>query len=218
MPTPASIFRAIFCCCCGLFCLLCPARAQSSLLLATPEVSPAGAIAPGAARAPRVASVSKLLSFHFPLSSRQAITVGTEVVSLSSFYVKTLGTESKPDWKFKGLPITLGYEYTLTDPGRRFVPVVGAGISYYVFSLRQRDPSVMPEDVALDSSAGLVNRAGMGLGFQATLGLRTHITRHLFVQAQGRYRYLNGLALTGGDVSEEHFPMFDFAVGFGVRL
>lgn len=218
MPTPAFAFRATLCFCCGLLCLLCPARAQSSLLLATPEVPFTDGGVPRAAKTPRVASVSRLLSFQFPLSSRQAITVGTEVVSLSSFYVKTLGTESSPDWKFKGVPITLGYEYTLTDPDRRFVPVVGAGLSYYVFSLRQRDPSVMPEAVALDSDAGLVKRAGMGLGFQATLGLRSHITRHLFVQAQGRYRYLNGLALTGGHVSEEHFPMFDFAVGFGIRL
>lgn len=157
------------------------------------------------------ASFSNILSFHLPLRGRQALSISTELVQLSSFYVKMANYQGDADWKFQGVPVTLSYEYTLPRVGR-FSPVVGGGASLYFSKLKQAMTPRSPTGQSYD------RQLGVGYGLQATLGLKTRLNRRLFLLAQGRYRYVNSTAFLGGGQYHTTFPVLDFALGFGVSL
>lgn len=157
------------------------------------------------------ASVSSILSFSRPIGDRQSLRLSTEFVRMSPAYVKIEGG-GQPEWKFKGVPITLGYEYTLRDEQRRMVPFVGVGVSCYLSQASQRFAEGASVPVG---TGGYAREYGVGYGTQASLGLRTNLSPHLSVVAEGRYRLVNGLALRGQNPDQAEFPMFDFAVGFG---
>lgn len=160
------------------------------------------------------ASVSGILSFSRPIGERQSLRLSTEFVRMSPAYVKMEGS-GQPDWKFKGVPITFGYEYTLRDDQRRMVPFVGIGVSCYLSQASQRlDAGAR----AASGSGGYLREYGVGYGTQTTLGLRTNLNRHLSVVAEGRYRFVNGLALRGQNPDQAEFPLFDFAIGFGFKF
>lgn len=165
-------------------------------------------------------SVSKTFSYHVPLDDRQALVLSAEHVRVTTLPGE-LGKQvhAKPTWKFTGLPLTAGYSYALTDPERRVVPIVGAGLSYYVCRSKQL---AMPDaDAALAApAAGTSYRKalGMGYGAQATLGLRVELSRDLFMLAQGRARYVNGRAFSPGSDLGAEFTHLDFALGFGFKL
>ncbi len=212
-------------CRCGLACLLLTlfagwpgVRAQSrvsgvrlgaSPRPASPRANVFGAHPKGVyTLSASTASFSKVLSFNLPLADRQSLRISAEYARLSSFFIKTVNFEEKTDWKFYAVPITVGYEYTLTDESRRFVPVVGFGVSAYFSRMKRLDAG----------GATYVKRYGVGYGAQATLGLRTNLGRRLFMLARGRYRLINGLSLVGSDHEAAEFPVFDFAVGFGFRF
>ncbi len=154
------------------------------------------------------ASFSNILSLHIPLRGRQALGISTELVRLSSFYVKMTNFEGEADWKFQGVPVTLSYEYTLPTVGR-FSPVVGAGASVYLSKLKQAMASSVPTERRFD------RQLGVGYGLQATFGLKTMLNRRLFLLAQGRYRYVNSTAFLGGGRYNAAFPVLDVALGFG---
>ncbi len=223
MLTPACYCRASLLFCCGLLCCVFLASAQSLGLRTGSTGTPAvERDADRTYKKPKFisssASVSRLISFSFPVSKRQSITVSTEMLRLSTFYVKTPDNSSNPDWKFRGVPVTVGYEYTLSDPMRRIVPVIGAGLSTYYCSTSHRDGAFDPA-LVLSQEESFSRSSGFGYGLQATMGLRGNISRNLFVQAQGRYRLIKGHAFVADtDGLSASFPLFDFAVGFGIRL
>ncbi len=221
MPAPACCRCACLCFCFALFCA-CFAKAQSvDRLRSVVEEAPVEVETTRRATPKLVsssASVSKLLSFSIPLSRREAITVSTEYMRLSTFHVKTQAQYDKPDWTFKGVPITLGYERTLKPRVHGITPVMGLGASLYLCSVRNRLGDVDPALVAANPKAQYQTQQGLGYGVHASLGLRMPVTRHLFVQAQGRYRYILGHGIDTGTLPSATFPMFDFAVGIGVTL
>lgn len=172
-------------------------------------------------------AISKTFSLSVPLGGRHALVVSTEYMRASSF-PKPLAEQLyvKPAWRYKGVPVTLGYSYALTNPDRRIVPVVGVGVSCYFGSAKQlasysevpfmlhsgQDPSASPR-------FAYHQRAGVGYGVHATLGLRAELNRHLFVLAEGRARYVNGLAFTTSDYDfGTEFSRLDFALGFGFKF
>ena len=172
-------------------------------------------------------SLSNTLSFSVPISARQSIVLSTEYMQAESF-PKPLAEQLyvKPAWRYKAVPLTLGYSYALTDPNRRVVPVVGVGVSAYFGAAKQLDA---PGGMAMrhsgetfgETSPRLVYHKGFGVGYgvQATLGLRADVNRYLFVLAQGRARYVDGLAFTSNDYDfRSEFTKIDFAIGFGFKF
>ena len=62
-------------------------------------------------------------------------------------------------------------------------------------------------------------QSGLGYGVQATLGIHAEVNRHVYLLAQGRARYVDGLALTANDYNfHSTFTRIDFALGFGFKF
>jgi hypothetical protein len=172
-------------------------------------------------------SIAKTFSLSIPLAERHAFVVSTEymrVESLPKPFAEQLYV--KPAWRYKGVPLTLGYAYALTNPDNRIVPVVGVGVSCYFGSAKQlasysHEPAMLHSGEEPASSPRLLfdERLGVGYGAEATLGLRADLNRSLFVLAQGRARYIHGLAFTSNDYDfHTAFAKIDFAIGFGFKF
>ena len=157
------------------------------------------------------------LSVHYALSEHHSINLGTEFIrttaSLSSPMDNTLGVA---DWHIQGIPLTLGYEYRVSAFNEHFIPVAGAGVSYF-FS--QVDASF--DQLGETDNANHVSdtRTGKGYGVHGSLGLISEMTQALSIVTQVRYRYSNGMAFTDseGDVKVE-FTGVDVSVGVAWTL
>ena len=173
-------------------------------------------------------SISNTLSFSVPISARQSIVFSTELMRVESL-PKPLAEQlyARPAWRYKAVPLTVGFSYALTNPNRRIVPVVGVGVSAYFSQAKQlaAGPGSMTmlhsgeafQEISprLDYHKGL----GVGYGVEATLGLRADLNRHFYALAQGRARYVDGLAFTAHDYDfRSKFTKIDFALGFGVKF
>ena len=203
----------------AVLCMAClPARAQvadgPSLMTAVRSAEISSGV-----------SISKTFSYHLPVAERQAVVLSAEYVRMT-----TLPGElrkqlpAKAAWKFRALPVSVGYTYALTDPDRRLVPIVGAGVSYYFCRSKQLQAPGAGEELmgvmTTDDgpSSAFHKQVGMGYGAYASLGLRLDLNRHLFMLAQSRARYVNGLAFSGYEGPGSEFTSFDFALGFGFKL
>ena len=166
-------------------------------------------------------SVSKTFSYQLPLDDRQAIVLSAEHVRVTTLPGE-IGRQvnAKPTWKFTGLPLTVGYSYALTDPEQPVVPIIGAGVSYYVCRSKLMAMPGAGDALATSAAADPSYRKGLGMGYgaQATLGLRVDVSRDLFVLAQGRARYVNGRAFSPGSDLGAEFTHLDFALGFGFKF
>jgi outer membrane protein W len=141
------------------------------------------------------------LSVYYPLGRDHSIQIGTELI-------RTSASSSSPaitvNWKFQGIPITLGYEYKVLTFNEHFTPVAGMGISYFISQV--------------DGSDNVFNitsrRNGNGYGVHLSLGLRWEFAQSLGMVSQIRYRYSDGMAFTdkNNDVKVE-FTGFDFSTG-----
>lgn len=209
-----------------VFLVVAPASAQTPGLdvlsnTGTGRKAPAGALgSPGNTMESSTTSFAQLLSFHINLSERQSVGINTEFLKLASFYFRMRGYEEQPDWKLKAVPITLTYERILSAPTNKVVPVVGVGVSYYLTQLKTRLPeSVTGPQLSTTPIDSYVERyVGMGIGAQATAGIRARISRQTFLQLQARYRLVDGLGVTPTKNADASFGVFDFAIGFGFSI
>jgi hypothetical protein len=164
-------------------------------------------------------AVSKSLQIDFPIDSRSAFFIGGEYVrdtSMPDAFVDEV--KGKHSWKFKAVPVTIGYMHALTSQEATVVPVVGVGLSYYFCRAKQHETAPGPAFDANVLGKNFEKRYGMGYGAEATLGLRAELSRHIFVLAEGRGRYVNGLAFAEGDDLGAQFVKFDFSIGFGFNF
>lgn len=141
------------------------------------------------------------LSFHYPINTNHSISVGTELIRTSALLTDPIVTV---DWRFHGIPITLGYEYRTMTFNERFTPVVGAGVSYFFSQVNAKDHFFNQTST----------RTGNGYGIHASLGLISQLTTTLSFISQGRYRYSDGMAFSGSknDIKVQ-FSGFDFSIG-----
>lgn len=174
-------------------------------------------------RTARGFSSSKSVSLEIPVRLRQFFSISLEYVRVASYpedVSKPIG--GKSTWRFKALPITLGYHYVLPTPTPHLVPIVGVGLSYYLGHTRDLgDDAVLFSDEEVADSAprpSFKECYGMGYGVQATFGLRADVSRSMFVLAQSRYRYVDGHGLLGDRDIRAEFDRLDVAIGFGVKL
>lgn len=204
--------RYVLCLCGSLLVCACVVRAQQALPLAAagPEATGADPLS-----VPRLSGVSmaRLVSFDVALNGYSSVSVSTELLSLATPHVKVLGAQEKPDWRFKGLPLTVAYNRTWHRARQQVTPVATVGASVYFCNTRQR-----MRYAAAEGPGPFAQAYGVGYGLHAALGVRAPLGRHLYLQAQGRYRYVNGQALTTTAASGAAFPLFDFVMGVGVTL
>ncbi len=141
------------------------------------------------------------LSIYYAVNSNHFINIGTELIRSNASDSDPVSTV---DWKFQGIPITLGYEYRALRFSDRFTPMLGAGISYFISQVTGHDN--------VFNQTG--TRYGDGYGVHASLGLISELTQTLSMVSQLRYRYSDGMAFTDhkGDVKVE-FTGFDFSTG-----
>jgi len=163
------------------------------------------------------------LSAHYHIGNHHAFGLGTELIqtSASGKFTQPLFDENGNttgfipigvEWKFKGLPITIGYEYTVLALNKRFRPVVGVGVSYFMSKVEAQTTNPTGS-LLMDQHAV---RSGKGYGVQAHLALHTQLCKQLRLISQARYRYSDGMAFSDrkGDVKVE-FTGFDFSLGIG---
>ena len=114
-------------------------------------------------------------------------------------------------WKFRGIPITLGYELSPLSLGENFTPYVGAGASFFFSEVTAEviDPYVPSK----------LKRTGKGYGLHGAVGFQSRLSSFVSTIWQARYRYSNGMAFTDnkGDIKVE-FTGFDFSVGLGLNF
>jgi outer membrane protein W len=141
------------------------------------------------------------LSFHYKLNSNHSINIGTELIRSTASQSAPIATV---DWKFRGIPITLGYEYSAFRFNDHFTPTLGAGISYFMSEVDAHD----------NLFNHTLKRYGNGYGVHVSLGLNSQLTQTLSMFSQARYRYSDGMAFTDskGAIKVE-FTGFDFSTG-----
>ena len=141
------------------------------------------------------------LNVYYSLNSDNAINIGTEIINSSASLSNIDGTI---DWKFRGIPITLGYEYKILDFNKGSALILGAGFSYFISKVTAHDSYF---NITL-------NRNGNGYGIQASVGLSAELTENIGMISQVRYRYSDGMAFTDkkGSIKVE-FTGFDFSTG-----
>ena len=141
------------------------------------------------------------LSVQYRLNSYHFISIGTELIRSTASESNSLVIV---DWKFQGIPITLGYEYRPFTFNEHFTPTFGAGISYFISEVDAYD----------NLFNHTLKRYGDGYGVHASIGLNSELSKSLSLISQIRYRYSNGMAFTDkkGDIKVE-FTGFDFNTG-----
>ena len=169
---------------------------------------------------------SRAVTFSFPLGGPQSFNIRAEYfrsASMPRLFERTL--DVKADWKFRSIPITASYTYELPSPTSRIVPVVGVGVSAHLYrETRLVDSStglpfnyVQSAPLLLSNSTSM-DKVGMILGAEVSLGLRTQLGQHLFIMTEGRYRYVNCSVEALGRYSHTPLNVLDFNVSVGFSL
>jgi hypothetical protein len=141
------------------------------------------------------------LTIHKALNSSHSISIGTELIrsnaSLSDSAIVI-------DWKFQGIPITIGYEYSICRFNEHFIPTFGVGVSYFISEVAAHDNLFNQK----------LKRYGNGYGVHASLGLKSELSQKISIISQLRYRYSDGMAFTDkkGAIKVE-FTGVDFSTG-----
>lgn len=162
------------------------------------------------------------LSLCYKASEHHSLTIGTEMIRTSaSVSLLFIGLDAMGDttfvqlstikWKFRGIPITLGYEYKFPSANERLAPLVGIGASYFFSEAEAEDINpIFPQKL---------KRTGHGYGLHGSIGLDSKLSRHVSAIWLARYRYSDGMAFTDneGDIKIE-FTGFDFSVGLGLNF
>ncbi|HXF49813.1 MAG TPA: outer membrane beta-barrel protein [Verrucomicrobiae bacterium] len=162
------------------------------------------------------------LSVHYKFTPHHSVSLGSELVrasaSMGFLMYQTDGTGdtigswfSTVKWKFRGIPISLGYEVSPFSVSETFSPYLGAGASIFFSKV---------EGEVIDSFFSYkAKRTGTGYGLHGTIGFQSRLSSSVSTIWQARYRYSNGMAFTDneGDIKVE-FTGFDFSVGLGLNF
>ena len=171
-----------------------------------------------------IKTASKTVSLTFPLRTNHTLNVTGEYVSVSSIpklYEKSLGL--RPTWKFRAIPVTVSYSYSLPTFSERFIPVAGAGLAAFFYRKTLREEVLIPEAVGFQLPASnpslslqdaqiqriaipratpstpevrfeSAHHVGISYGAELFLGVRSLMTDNVYIQALWRYRYLRNFA------------------------
>lgn len=145
------------------------------------------------------------LSVYYSLSPVHSVSIGSELLRSSASLTTDFGAV---EWRFQGIPITVGYEIKLYSFNQSFSAVAGLGASYFLSKLTSRVHStIYPNEEPGE-------RSGRGYGVHVSAALLSTINESVAMVTQSRYRYSDGMAFTdkSGDVKVE-FTDFDLSVG-----
>jgi outer membrane protein W len=150
------------------------------------------------------------LSVHCAFSEHHSVNVGVEVIRTSASLTTTPPMFLAPgpvmvvDWKFQGIPLSVGYEYRFTPFSEHFIPLVGIGVSYVLSEVEATDHSFDRTE----------SRHGTGYGIHGSVGLIAQVTNSLGMVTQVRYRYSDGMAFSGAkDDIKVEFTGLDVSIG-----
>ncbi len=146
------------------------------------------------------------LSLYYSFSDRHYLELGTELIKSSASLSDMATAADIIDWKFQGIPVTLGYEYRFPVFNEYFTPAAGLGASYF-FS------EVIANEHYFQTSG---KRTGNGYGLHASAAIISRLSESLSVTNKVRYRYSNGMAFSdkSGDIKVE-FTGFDISMALG---
>lgn len=170
---------------------------------------------------------SRTLAFNVRVSPHQSVSFGTGYERFTSFpRDEALAAFGKPTWKLRSVPLSVDYVFTLRAPERRVMPVLSFGMACYLSRIsllyapgdQDRRPGRDAEVFSgmLSAMPTKESRLGMGYGVHAALGLRVDLSRDVFVLAQSRLRYVDGLGLSYDPRAE--FTRLDLIVGAGFKI
>ena len=168
------------------------------------------------------------LSAHWKWSEKHSLFFGLELmrpkaqlVSSALILNESMDTVGlmpyRIDWKFKTIPLTLGYEYRTGFLKNKFEPVIGLGASLMFTELKAKDILMIDANTVITGPGG--KRTGNGYGIEGSLGFHTRISDHWNTIWQARYRYSDGMYFSDdpGDIKIE-FSGYDFSVGLEYGL
>ena len=171
-------------------------------------------------------SSTRAVGMRFALNAHESVQLQAGYTRFSSFpNDRTVLPIRRQDWKMRAVPITAEYTRTLADPNRRIVPTASAGASVYLSRLKLL-PRFDEAEAAFATDAEFFETAlnaattrhmGVGYGLHAALGLRANLDHGMFVLAQTRLRFVDGLGLTA-PTRDAAFSKLDFVVGVGYRF
>ena len=173
-------------------------------------------------------ATDKRVEMQFPVGPRQWLHVGGGYVRVTSVPEDLIEDRSmQAPWRFKAVPVGLGYSYALRGEGERWVPTVTASVAYLFSSMKTMRPlTAIPfaAEIPFRPAAGAAEEElGMGFGAELALSIRADLDARFFVQLQHRLCYVNGLAFssaaaTTAATASASFLRLDFALGGGVRF
>jgi hypothetical protein len=152
------------------------------------------------------------LACYYSLTSRQSIFIGTEYLrTKASLYSNCNNVETNITWKFKAIPVNIGYEYKLVNNKTGLCPIVTIGAAYFISELYGESystPAIFPPERG--------TRTGNGYGFFGGVGIQKQITESFYSTVNFRVRYSDGMYFTDDkeDIDVE-FTSFDLNIGIG---
>jgi hypothetical protein len=163
----------------------------------------------------RFSSSAYTVSLRFPLGGPHALNVTGEYFRASSMprdYERRFRID--PDWKFRSIPITFSYSYTLPAVTQRVHPVVGVGLSTHLYYEKTR----LASGIAVLGEPMFDRHYGIHVGAEATMGMRFTVNPHVFLLGQTRLRYVGDLSQAPSRSPYGPFTWFDFSLGLGFEL
>ena len=188
--------------CCVLFCGLCLFQGKRACAqkVATylMNVAASAETSSNTAYSISISTSSKALTVSFPLGGPHAFNVRAEYFRTASLPKVTEKVwDVKADWKFRSIPVTVSYSYSLPSPSARIIPVAGVGLSAHFFKETRKVSESgalfieSPYDAVLVEDPDFVDIFGLKFGAEMSMGLRTQLTQHIFLMTEARYRYVN---------------------------
>ncbi len=161
------------------------------------------------------------LSIHYRINKYHSINIGSEILNQNIHYAGQYEGMITPDsmgvipikieWRMRGIPFTIGYEYHTNYFKDNFEPIFGIGCSYFFSHLDAI--SVIPYRTTK------ATRSGKGYGLHSYIAFSSKITPKISSLWQVRYRYSNGMAFTDekGNVKVQ-FSGLDFSIGLNYSI
>ena len=170
-----------------------------------------------------VSTSSKAATVYLPLGGPHTLSLRAEYFRVASVPKITEKVwDVKADWKFRSVPLTVSYMYSLPSPNDRIVPVVGAGVSAHFFKETEkiRDGGTAfistPFGIVNTAASDFMDRYGLKYGAELSLGVRTQLTRQIFILTEARYRYVNcSASMLRNNFGSEAVNVVDFSVDVG---
>jgi hypothetical protein len=138
---------------------------------------------------------------------------GNNILFLGIEYIKSETTAenkySHAEWIFQGYPISIGYQYNITNNNISLYPFLSINIHYYFCKVNFINSSILNEPANERSN---YKRNGNGFGLDGNIGLFYRLSKKIELMTELKFRY------DDASVFIEHFGIEFTGVYFNVGL